>query len=212
METEYVHQVYDTIAQHFDRTRYSYWKQVRLFLYQLPAGSLVLDNGCGNGKYLTYRKDLEMVGLDPCKAFVDICTSKYKGTVLQGNGLDLPFCDNYFDAAMSIAVLHHLSTYELRRRFLAEMVRCLKPDGRALITVWATQQEQPKVFQKWEQLPTPHDYLIPWCHPDGTCMSKRYYHLFDQPDVETLFQSIPNLSIEDIFYEKSNWCILFKKK
>lgn len=212
MEQEYVHNVYDAIASHFDRTRYSYWNQVRLFLDQLPRGSLVLDNGCGNGKYLSYRQDLEMVGVDPCKALVDICTSKYHGKVLQGNGLCLPFLDNEFDAAISIAVLHHLSTPHTRRVFLEEMVRCIKPGGKGLVTVWATEQERPKVFQKWEKLDTYNDYLVPWCHPDGTCISKRYYHLFDSQEIEELFKSIKHISIQKILYEKSNWCVVFIKK
>jgi len=211
MELEHVHQVYEVIAEHFDRTRYSYWNQVRRFLDQLPAGSLVLDNGCGNGKYLTYRKDLEMVGLDPCKAFVDLCRSKYSGTVIQGNGLSLPFRQNIFDAAISIAVLHHLSTPDTRHQFLCEMIRSMKPGAYGLVTVWAKEQEYATLIKKWEALETPNDYLVPWCHPNGTCLSKRYYHLFDQEEVQQLFQSIPNLSIQSILFEKSNWCIVFSK-
>lgn len=77
-----MHQVYDQIAHDFSRTRHSGWKFIEHFLEQLPAvrihappsfssscpelarshpnasffssrqGSLVLDAGCGNGKYL----------------------------------------------------------------------------------------------------------------------------------------------------------------
>lgn len=41
-----------------------------------------------------------------------------------------------FEAAISIAVLHHMSSLERRRMAVAEIVRMLKPGGRALITVW----------------------------------------------------------------------------
>ncbi|KAJ1471029.1 hypothetical protein T484DRAFT_1599061, partial [Baffinella frigidus] len=54
-EDEYVHGVYDTIAEHFSNTRYKPWPKVGDFLIGLPAGSAVADVGCGNGKYLGVR-------------------------------------------------------------------------------------------------------------------------------------------------------------
>ena len=45
-------QVYDQIADHFSSTRHSAWPRVKRFLDAIPVGSLVLDLGCGNGKYL----------------------------------------------------------------------------------------------------------------------------------------------------------------
>lgn len=41
-----------------------------------------------------------------------------------------------FDAAISIAVLHHVSSLERRRLAVEDVVRMIKPGGRALITVW----------------------------------------------------------------------------
>ena len=46
-------QVYDTIASHFSGTRHSQWPRVREFIECQPAGSILADIGCGNGKYLT---------------------------------------------------------------------------------------------------------------------------------------------------------------
>ena len=45
-------QVYEKIANHFSGTRHSPWPRVDEFLRRQPPGSLVLDVGCGNGKYL----------------------------------------------------------------------------------------------------------------------------------------------------------------
>lgn len=45
-------QVYENIANHFDHTRHSQWTGVKRFLLSLPPNSLLLDVGCGNGKYL----------------------------------------------------------------------------------------------------------------------------------------------------------------
>ena len=44
--------MYEEIAGHFSDTRHTAWPQVAQFLQQQPGGSLVVDIGCGNGKYL----------------------------------------------------------------------------------------------------------------------------------------------------------------
>ncbi|GAA5852143.1 hypothetical protein JCM8547_006681 [Rhodosporidiobolus lusitaniae] len=61
-EAEHVHTVYNEIAQDFSRTRHSRWPFVERFLAGLPAGSLVLDAGTGNGKYLGCRSVLNWDG------------------------------------------------------------------------------------------------------------------------------------------------------
>jgi len=53
---------------------------------------------------------------------------------------------------MSIAVLHHISSRPRRLHFLGEMARILKPGGVGLVTVWASEQEDPKKLAKWERI------------------------------------------------------------
>jgi ubiquinone/menaquinone biosynthesis C-methylase UbiE len=62
LEQEHVHKVYNDIAHHFSDTRYKPWPRVVEFLRTFQPGSLVLDVGCGNGKYMNIRNDLMMVG------------------------------------------------------------------------------------------------------------------------------------------------------
>ncbi len=57
-EQAHVHQVYNGIADHFSSTRHSAWPGVARFIESMQAYSLMLDVGCGNGKYLNLRKDL----------------------------------------------------------------------------------------------------------------------------------------------------------
>jgi tRNA (uracil-5-)-methyltransferase TRM9 len=61
-ETSHVHSIYNEIASDFSRTRHSRWPFVEAFLKSLPTGSLVLDAGTGNGKYLGVRSLLEWHG------------------------------------------------------------------------------------------------------------------------------------------------------
>lgn len=65
-EDTYVHSVYDSIASHFSQTRYKPWPLIQSFLDSLSPGSIGLDSGTGNGKYLPLNKEgaVHMVGLD----------------------------------------------------------------------------------------------------------------------------------------------------
>lgn len=56
LESRHVHALYDAIAPHFSSTRHSPWPRVEAFMRWLPPGSLVVDAGCGNGKYLGIRR------------------------------------------------------------------------------------------------------------------------------------------------------------
>jgi SAM-dependent methyltransferase len=56
------------------------------------------------------------------------------------------------DAVLCIAVLHHISSRARRLRLLSELLRVLRAGGRALITVWASEQEEPGKLQKWEPI------------------------------------------------------------
>ena len=51
-----MHDVYESIAGHFSETRHSPWPNVSAFLHSLPSSAVVLDVGCGNGKYLGARR------------------------------------------------------------------------------------------------------------------------------------------------------------
>lgn len=65
--------------------------------------------------------------------------------VMVSDNLALPFRDESFDAALSIAVIHHFATTERRVRALRELARILKIGGRLMISVWAMEQRHRKV-------------------------------------------------------------------
>ncbi|KAJ6662280.1 hypothetical protein lerEdw1_012444 [Lerista edwardsae] len=148
LEEKYVHEVYEEIARHFSSTRHSPWPQVVEFLRALPCGAVVADIGCGNGKYLGVSKDLFMFGCDRSKNLVDICGEKgFQAFVC--DALSVPLRSSSCDACISIAVIHHFSTPERRLAALRELVRLLRPGGRALIYVWAMEQEYNKQKSKY---------------------------------------------------------------
>ena len=53
---------------------------------------------------------------------------------------------------MALQVLHHISSASRRGALLRELASLLRPGGRALITAWATEQEDPGKLAKWEPI------------------------------------------------------------
>ncbi|KAM8768102.1 putative tRNA methyltransferase 9B [Acanthopagrus schlegelii] len=153
LERDHVHSVYDKIAPYFNDSRYKAWPKVRQFLLELQPGSIVADIGCGNGKYLHINKEVFKLGCDVCRPLVDFAWSQGH-EVQMCDGLHLPYRDGCFDAVLSIAVIHHLSTKERRIRAIKEMARTLRVGGRIMIYVWAMEQKRRK-FEK-------QDIFVPW--------------------------------------------------
>ncbi|CAJ1065082.1 probable tRNA methyltransferase 9B [Xyrichtys novacula] len=153
LERDHVHSVYDKIAPYFNDSRYKAWPKVRQFLLDLQPGSIVADIGCGNGKYLHINQEVFKLGCDVCRPLVDYAWSQGH-EVQMCDGLLLPYRDGCFDAVLSIAVIHHLSTKERRIRAIKEMARILRVGGRIMIYVWAMEQKRRK-FEK-------QDIFVPW--------------------------------------------------
>ena len=89
---------------------------------------------------LTYK-----LGSDICPELVAIARSRGHNVAVC-DCLNLPYRSHQFDAAICIAVIHHLSTEERRDHALRELVRILRPGGKMLVYVWAMEQERKKVL------------------------------------------------------------------
>jgi SAM-dependent methyltransferase len=100
------------------------------------AGKLVLDAGCGGGRYarLVASHGARLIGVDLSAAVVKaaaLCAQLPNVAIIQADLLDLPLADSSFDLVYSIGVLHH--TPDPRRAF-REIARKVKPGGR--LAVW----------------------------------------------------------------------------
>lgn len=108
----------------------------------LIKDKLVLDDGCGGGRYSIALSRLgakKVIGLDMGTKGIEFANTKAKELGLEekvefkvGNVLDLPFDDNTFDFIFSNGVIHHTVDIE---KGVAEISRVLKPEGHAWIFV-----------------------------------------------------------------------------
>lgn len=211
MEQQHVYDVYSKIASQFDNTRYSHWNCIANFLNSLPKYSIVADIGTGNGKYLNYRNDITVIGNDTCNELLQVIVNKdinrnKPANVLQANGLNLPYKDQTFDAVISVAVMHHLSTLASRKQFMKEALRILRPGGECIITVWSREQH---IKPSWEPIKNNNsDFFVPWVDTQHNITYKRYYHLFTRDELEDLVISeAPYLACYSITHELDNWCL-----
>ncbi|TMW60725.1 hypothetical protein Poli38472_000767 [Pythium oligandrum] len=158
LEAEHVHKVYDSIAPHFSHTRHHPWPLVTDFLTALPAGSLVADVGCGNGKYLKINPALCMIGSDRSIPLL-ACSAQNEASfnVFGCDALKVPMRTGAFDAAISIAVLHHISTVERRIALISELARIVRVGGEIFIVAWAFEQDESSKRQFEQQ-----DVMVEW--------------------------------------------------
>lgn len=149
LESHFVHQVYDKIADHFSHTRYRAWPQVKSFVQLVQPFDSLLDVGSGNGKSLPtddQRIPWLSVACDVSAALLRICMQRNLPCV-QADCLRLPFRDESFDASICIAVLHHLANEKRRLQAINEIGRILRVDGQALVYVWAFEQKNDQGYQ-----------------------------------------------------------------
>ncbi|KAI4725914.1 S-adenosyl-L-methionine-dependent methyltransferase [Aureobasidium sp. EXF-10728] len=158
-EAQHVHDVYEQIASHFSATRYKPWPVIEKFLQGLTPGSVGLDIGCGNGKYLTVNPDVFIVGSDRSPSLVKFASSHQPHAAVVSDILALPHQNHNFDFAISIAVLHHLSTPERRVEAVQTILDTLNANGKALLYVWALEQKDSR--RGWDE-GNQQDTMVPW--------------------------------------------------
>lgn len=195
---------FDAIAGEFDATRTRPWRETIAFARELGSAANVLDLGCGNGRNLAVLRERgRAVGLDASAGLLARATAKAgHGSLVRGDAVALPFADASFDAVHCVATLHHLPSEGERRQCAREAARVLRPDGLALFSVWAHEQER---FRSG-----PQDVDVPWRRPGGLAVP-RFYHLFREGELVVLAASA-GLAVERVWREGDNHVVLAAKR
>jgi len=223
-EQEHVHAVYEQIASHFSSTRYKPWPIIERFLRDRPNGAIGLDIGCGNGKYLSVNPNIYIVGSDRSTNLVGIASKHQPHSVVVSDILELPHADGIFDFAITIAVVHHLSTTERRVEAIRSVLATLKANAPALIYVWALEQDGSR--RGWSE-GGDQDVMVPWvmrgskkaarqqdCVATTQTEDKvfhRYYHLYRRGELEEEILAAGGYVL-DAGYEKDNWWAIAAKQ
>ena len=179
-EKHRLRETFDAIADSFDETRREPWDDVRDFVEE-REGTVALDLGCGNGRHLDLLRDRfdTVVGMDFSLSMLRLCD----GAVVRGDLTRLPFADLCADCVLCIAALHHLPSHEGRLNALDEIARVLRPEGDALVSVWAI--EHPKFDGERDEIrASGGDVYVPWKRGDEE--RDRYYHIHERDEFEAL--------------------------
>lgn len=115
---------------------------VRSFAETLPAGSHVLDVGCGLRPYIEFFVHTSYTGMDVMESGRK---SHDKTADIFYDGLNFPFSDASYDAVICTQVLEHSVEPD---RLLVEIHRVLRGGGTGLVTVPLT----------WGEHETPYDF------------------------------------------------------
>lgn len=133
--------------------------------------------------------------------------------------MDLPHRDAYFDFAISIAVVHHISTPARRVQAIAEILRTVRrgsetqSGGKILIYAWALEQKNSR--RGWDK-GDPQDIMVPWIRKaksadDEPQTFNRYYHLYEEGELERDIDQAGGHVLES-GYEKDNWWVIATPK
>jgi tRNA (uracil-5-)-methyltransferase TRM9 len=210
-------QVFDEIAESWYRVRH--WPLLKGELDALAArwqSGKLLNVGCAHGPdFLPFSQRFELYGVDFSPAMLKQAirySTKFKFYVnlVAADALFLPFPDNTFDCAVSVATYHHIKETQGRERAFHELRRILRPDGEAFVTVW--NRRQPRFWLK------SNEQHVPWRLREKTVY--RYYHLFSYTELQKLLVKT-GWQIVSVSPEKSyhfpirdfsrNICVLVRK-
>jgi ubiquinone/menaquinone biosynthesis C-methylase UbiE len=176
-------EVFDQIAESWYRVRH--WPLLKEELEEVAArwqSGKLLNVGCAHGPdFLSFSQGFELCGVDSSPAMLKQAL-KYSAkfnlyvNLIAADALFLPFPNNTFDWAISVATYHHIKGREERGKAFVELKRVLKPQGEAFLTVW--NYGQPRFWLKSKE------QQVPWRLKEETVY--RYYYFFSYGELRKL--------------------------
>ena len=174
-------QVWNNIAEEWHKFKTTPSKSATEFLNK--SKGKVVDFGSGSGRNLLKLKKSEKREI----YFIDFSEEMLKRAKERAKQLGIKikikvsplektdFQDNFFDAAICVAVIHCIETPNKRKNALKELFRILKPKAKAEIEVWNKDSGR---FKK-----VPKEKFIAWRDK-----GKRYYYFYDEKELKELLE------------------------
>jgi SAM-dependent methyltransferase len=118
------------VAEHYIDKRTNLVKEL------LPFGGKVLDVGCGTGQLASAiaAEGYDLFGADLSTSMIARARQRGLSGTCAGVTTALPFAEDSFDLALTVATLHHLETPERVAATVREMGRVVKPGG--FVVLW----------------------------------------------------------------------------
>src|SRR4030081_2622723 len=136
------HALYTAVAHEYDDVfprhvaEHYIDKRTGLIKELLPLGGLVLDVGCGTGQLgsAIASQGYDVFGVDLSASMVARARERGLVGTFAAITTALPFAENSFDLALTVATLHHLETPERVATTVQEMGRVVKKGG--FVVLW----------------------------------------------------------------------------
>jgi 2-polyprenyl-3-methyl-5-hydroxy-6-metoxy-1,4-benzoquinol methylase len=202
---------YKKTAQDFSDSRAYYWHGWREILpyvqnlLGIKNELKVLDIGCGNGRFGSFLVDnlpeikISYTATDNNEKLLEIAKAKLKTTHLDTHFTNVDIVDSLidnsflsndtqrYDIIVLFGVLHHIPTYEFRKKVIQTLSDKLSPNGIFVCTLWRfvddLQLEKKRVdLDKGNVVAKDldkNDYLISW---QRETTSFRYCHYTDEKE------------------------------
>ena len=166
----------------------------------------VLDHGCGTGRHTVYlaKQGFEVFGLDIAPTGLSATIHKLAAEGLAGHVsladiLQMPYEDAFFDAIISIRVIHH-NRLAVIQQTVKEMRRVLKPNGLMWVTVPVPKGHGSKHGKEIE----PGTWV-----PTHGIEKGLPHHLFTEEGLRQLFQHFKILEFQE--FTLSHYSVLVKR-
>jgi SAM-dependent methyltransferase/uncharacterized protein YbaR (Trm112 family) len=126
---------YGSLIEH---TQQAFWSKSLFGEHDLHPGLLVLDAGCGNGRFThqAAQTGAEVVGVDlswSVYSAFEHMRSLSNVHIVRGDLFRLPFTESMFDRIFSIGVLHHTGNAGVA---FDALIRTLRPGGQVVAHVY----------------------------------------------------------------------------
>ena len=143
----------------------------------------ILDLGCGSGRNFQKKANTEFYGVDFSKEMIKLAKKftekeKISAELKVSSATKIPYEKDFFDSAIYVAAFHCIKSPRKREKSLRELHRILKPNAKALISVWSSTQKT--IGGKFG------DVIVPWKR-DKTKL-KRYYYIYTKEELKNLLE------------------------